>query len=41
VVYFQGRPAHTHAYPGLFSWATCPSKKKRKSGLIVTGDLLR
>ena len=31
---------HTHAYPGLFSWATCPSKK-RKSGLIVMGDLLR
>jgi len=31
---------HTHAYPGLFSWATCPSRK-RKSSLIVMGDLLR
>jgi hypothetical protein len=31
---------HPHTYPGLFSWATCPSRK-RKSGLIVMGDLPR
>jgi len=31
---------HTHTYPGLFSWATCPSRTM-KSGLIVMGDLLR
>jgi len=31
---------HTYAYPSLFSRATCPSRK-RKSGLIVMGDLSR
>jgi hypothetical protein len=31
---------HTHTYLGLFSWVTCPSRK-RKSGLIIMGDLPR
>jgi hypothetical protein len=30
----------THAHTGLFSWVTCP-RRKRKSGLIVMGDLPR